>query len=271
MNRRLPGIVLACAVTALPAAAQLNKLPEPLETVGFEQRIGDSLPLDAEFVDANGARVALGDLLGERPAILVPVYYECPMLCGLVLNGLTTTLRVLELDTAEDFELIVFSIDPGETPEIARSRRDTHLARYDRPGAGAGWHFLTGDEASIRRVADAIGFSYTYRPETDEYAHAAGLVVVTPDGRIARYFYGVEYAPRDLRLGLVVAADGQLGGVVDQVLLYCFNYDPSTGKYSAVVMNIVRAGGLATLAVIGLTLLVFWRRERHQLAEQRNG
>lgn len=198
------------------------------------------------------------------------MYYDCPMLCGLTLNGITTTLRALDFDSAKDFDLIVFSIDPGETPELARGRRDLHLARYGRPGAEAGWHFLTGDEASIRRLTEAIGFSYSYRPETDEYAHAAGIVVVTPDGRVARYFYGIEYAARDLRLGLVEAANGEIGSLVDQVLLYCFRYDPTTGKYSAVVMNIVRAGGLATVAVVGLTLVAFWRRERRQLAAQRN-
>ncbi|MEE9561534.1 MAG: SCO family protein, partial [Thermoanaerobaculia bacterium] len=222
------------------------------------------VPLDAVFADERGERVTLGDYFGDRPVIMALVYYECPMLCTMVLNGLTSTLRVLEFDPGREFEVVVVSFDTREIPADASSTRATYLARYDRPGTEDGWHFLTGDEESVQRLTQSLGFRYVWDPESNQFAHAAGIVALTPEGQIARYFYGIEYAPRDVRLGLVEAADNQIGSLVDQILLYCFHYDPVVGKYSAVTMNIVRIAGAATVLALGSFLLLQWRRERRR-------
>ncbi len=247
--------------------AQQEGTPQQTEGVDFEQKLGDQVPLDTPFVDESGATVTLGELAEGRPVVLVPAYYECPMLCSLVLNGVVSSLDTLEFDADDQFEVIVFSFDPGETPTMAAEAKKRYLERYDRPGAAAGFHFLTGDEESIRAVADAIGFRYNYVPENDQYAHSAGIVVLTPRGTVARYFYGVEYPPRDVRLALVEAADGTIGNAADKVVLYCFQYDPKTGTYSAAILNIVRLGGVLTVAALGLFMLWSWRRGRLRTAE----
>ena len=237
-------------------------LPEALRTVGFDQNLGEPLPLDANFLDQNGQSVTLADYFGDKPVILSLVYYECPMLCSMVLNGLVRSLRVLKFDVGDEFEMITLSIDPGEGPELAHEKHKGYVKLYKRPGAAEGWHFLTGEEAQIQRVADAAGFRYAYDAETDEYAHAAGIVVLTPDGTIARYFYGMDYPPRDLRLGLVEAADGKVGNVIDQALLFCYRYDPLAGTYSAVVINILKIAAAATL--VALAVLFYFLRRRVQ-------
>ncbi len=254
--------VPALAGASPSAAAEERGLPKPLAEVGFEQRLGAPLPLAVELVDEGGAPVALGDLLGERPAIFAPVYYDCPMLCTLTLNGLVHSLRALAFEPGRDFDVVVVSFDPRETPEQAAAAKATWVGRYGGGSEGEGWHFLTGDAEAIAALTDAIGFRFSYDEEAEEFAHAAGIVVATPDGRVARYFYGIEFAPRDLRLGLVEAAGGAIGSPVDQVLLYCFRYDPATGRYSAVAMNLVRAGGALTVAAIALFLVASRRRER---------
>lgn len=192
----------------------------------------------------------------------MPVYYDCPMLCGMVLNGLTTTLRAMQLDAGRDFEVVVFSIDPAETTAMAAARKAATLERYDRPGAADGLHFLTGEAEAIAALTQAIGFRYDYDESSGEFAHAAGLVLLTPEGQVARTLYGVEYPPRDLRLGLVEAADGQIGNVVDEILLFCFRYDPTIGRYSAATMNLVRAGGAITVGLLAAFVLLMLRRER---------
>ncbi|MGD2115164.1 MAG: SCO family protein [Acidobacteriota bacterium] len=271
-------LTLAVAVAGVPAAAQFGPpRPEPIagedgqprqtEGVELEQKLGAQVPLSTEFLDETGAPVTLADLAEGRPIVLVPAYYECPMLCSLVLNGVVSSLDTLEFDADDQFEVIVFSFDPGETPEVAMEAKERYLARYDRPGAGGGFHFLTGEEESIRAVTEAIGYRYNYVPEKDEYAHTAGIVILTPGGSAARYFYGVEYPPRDVRLALVEAADETIGNAVDEVLLYCFRYDPETGRYSAAILNIVRLGGVLTLAALGLFMLWSWRRGRLRTAE----
>jgi protein SCO1/2 len=242
--------------------AQSDAVPQPLADVRFEQRLGESVDLDLPFVDEEGREVKLGDYLGDRPAVLALVYYRCPMLCTLVLNGLTQSLKTLTFNPGEEFDVVVVSFDPRETPDLAAGTKSEHLNRYGRPGTEGGWHFLTGPEESIRDLTGSVGFHYAFDPEQGEFAHAAGIVLLTPEGRLARYFYGIEYPPRDLRLGLVEAADETIGSLVDQVLLYCFRYDPTTGKYSAVVMNIVRLGAVITVLVLGLFLTAAWRIER---------
>jgi protein SCO1/2 len=246
------------------AFSQPTSQPGPLQDVGFDQRLGEAVPLDAVFVDERGERVTLGDFFGERPVIMALVYYECPMLCTMVLNGLTSSLGTLEFDPGEEFEVVIVSFDSRETLAQARSAKSTHVGRYDRPGTEDGWHFLTGDEESVQRITQSLGFRYVWVPESNQFAHAAGIVALTPEGQIARYFYGIEYAPRDVRLGLVEAADNQIGSLVDQILLYCFHYDPVVGKYSAVAMNIVRLAAAATVLALGSFLILQWRRERRR-------
>jgi protein SCO1/2 len=265
--RKTRSAILATLFLLTPtvsALAQPTTQPGPLEEVGFDQRLGESVPLDAVFADERGESVALGDFFGHRPVIMALVYYECPMLCTMVLNGLTHTLRTLDFDPGEQFEVVVVSFDTRETPVQASTTRATYLARYDRPGTEEGWHFLTGSEESVRRLTQSLGFRYVWVPESNQFAHAAGIVALTPDGQIARYFYGIEYAPRDVRLGLVEAADDQIGSFVDQVLLYCFHYDPVVGKYSAVAMNIVRLAAAATVVALGSFLILQWRRDRRR-------
>lgn len=241
-----------------------KQLPGPLEKVGFDQLLGSRLPLAATFRDENGERVELGRYFGERPVIVVPMYYECPMLCTLVTNGLAATLKTLALTVGEDFTVVAYSIDPGETPELAAAAKKRILARYGRDDSAAGWHFLTAEPASIAALSQAIGFRAVYDEALDEYAHTAGVVVVTPQGEVARYFFGIEFPPRDLRLSLVEAAQGTIGSVVDHVLLFCFRYNPETGRYSSLTLNVVRLGGGLTIAVMVFGIAWMLRRDRHR-------
>lgn len=272
MSRSMAWTLLLCAASPLaslpPAMAASSSLPPELEEVGFEQRLGESIPLDLTFTDDTGREAELATWFGDRPVVLALVYYDCPMLCPMILNGLTSALRALPFDAGEQFEVVVVSFDARETPEMAAESKATFLARYDRPGTESGWHFLTGDEASIKALTDTVGFRFTYSADADQFAHTAGIVALTPEGQIARYFYGVEYAPKSLRLGLVEAADNKIGTIVDQVLLYCFHYDPETGTYTAVAMNIMRLGALVTVALLGLFLLIQLKRERRTAAAE---
>jgi len=247
-----------------PSASQApaSEVPVQLQGVAFDQRLGESVDLDLVFRDEAGRNIRLRDCVRDRPVLVALVYYECPMLCTMVLNGLAGCLNALQFDAGREFDIVTVSFDPGETAAMAAAKKKTYLERYQRPTAAAGWHFLTGDAAAIEALAASIGFRYTYDPATDQYAHASGIVALTPQGRISRYFYGIEYAPRDVRLGLVEAADGKIGSVVDQVLLYCFHYDPATGTYGAAVMRLVRGGGILMVAALAGFLLVMRRRER---------
>lgn len=245
-----------------------EKMPGPLKEVRFDQHLGKTLPLDLRFVDDTGRDVVLGSLFGERPVVLAFVYYECPMLCSLIMNGVAKSLGVLKLDVGEDFDVVAVSFDPGETPEMAAEVKTKTVDRYDRPETADGWHFLTGDEASIRRLTEAAGFSYVYDPDTDEFAHASGIVIVRPDGIINQYYLGIEYPPKDVRLALVDAGDGKVGSLVDQLLLYCFRYDPALGKYTAAIMRVLRLAGFVFSVGLATFLFVMWRRER-RLTERR--
>jgi protein SCO1/2 len=254
-------LVAAVGVAATGARAEPDR-PPVLRDVGFDQRLGAQVPLDLPFRDESGARVTLADYVRDKPVVLVPAYYECPMLCTIVLNGVVSALRALPFDIGREFGVVTVSFNPHETSELAAAKKATYLHDYRRPGAEAGWHFLVGDDTSIRPLMDAIGFRYTWDAAASQYAHASGLVVLTPDGRISRYFYGVEFPPKDLRLALVEASNERIGSVVDQILLFCFHYDPSTGRYSRVALNAVRAGGILTLLVLGLFIWTSLRRDR---------
>jgi protein SCO1/2 len=245
--------------------AQEVTQPAVLKDVGIDQHLNEQLPLEVTFRDETGARVRLGDYFGQRPVILALVYYECPMLCTLTLNGLVGALKSLAFSAGREFDVLAVSFNPAETAALAAAKKQTYLASYGRADTAHGWHFLTGDEAAIARLAQAVGFRYTYVPAQQQYAHAAGITLLTPQGRIARYFFGVEFAPRDLRLGLVEASHNQIGSPVDQLLLYCFHYDPATGTYSAAALNIVRLGGGLTVVALGGFLVVMFRRERQRV------
>ncbi len=247
-----------------------DEKPEILKQIGIDQRLNEMLPLDVPLRDEAGRAVRLGDYFGRRPVILALVYYNCPMLCTQVLNGLVGALNVMSLDAGRDFDVVAVSFDARETPAMAAAKKDAYLSRYKRPNAAAGWHFLTGDAASIERLTKAAGFRFRYDEKRDQFAHASAVMVATPDGRLARYFYGIEYPPRDLRLGLVEASAGRIGTPVDQVLLYCFHYDPASGKYGPVIVNIIRLAGVATLVFLGLSLWMMSRR-RARLLEQTTG
>ncbi len=246
------------------AAATTGNAPvllKELHGIGIDQNLDAQVPLDAQFSDESGRSVRLGDYLRNRPAILALVYYQCTMLCNQILNGVVAGLRPLSLQPGKDFDVIAISINPRETPELARAKRDRYVRLYSSRAGPAGWHFLTGTDANIHAVADAVGFHYRYDPKNDIFLHASGIMVLTPRGKAARYFYGVEYQPKDLKLGLIEASRNRIGSAVDQILLFCFHYDPSTGKYTAAVTNLLRVSAGIMLLVFAGTLGVLWRRD----------
>ena len=238
-----------------------SQKPEILKSIGIDQRLDAPLPLDTPVRDEAGRPARLGDYFGRRPVILAFVYYNCPMLCTQVLNGLVASLNVMSLDAGTDFDVVAISFDARDTPAMASAKKAAYLPRYKRPNATDGWHFLTADEAAIGKLTKAAGYRFRYDEKLDQFAHASAVMVVTPDGRLARYFYGIDYAPRDLRLGIVEASAGRVGTPVDQILLYCFHYDPSSGKYGWVVVRMIRIAALATLGVLAVAI---WRMSRRR-------
>jgi protein SCO1 len=236
-----------------------NVRPPGLKNVGIEQHLDEQIPPGLVFRDEAGNPVRLGDYFGEKPMILNLVYYQCPMLCGEVLSGLESALRVLKFDVGKEFDVLTVSFDPKETPEMAAEKKAQYLKRYGRPSAEQGWHFLTGPQASIDALTKAAGFQYQYDPKTGQFAHATAIMVLTPQGKIAQYYYGVEFAPKDLRLGLIQASQNKIGTVVDQMLLYCYHYDPNTGKYGAIISRILKLAAGATVLVLGTFLVVMFR------------
>jgi len=236
-----------------------------LREIRFDQKPGDQISADLPFVDENGRSVKLGAYFGSKPVILVPGYYGCPMLCTLVLNGLVETLQDLKSNVGDQFTVINFSIDPSEKPDLAASKKSTYLRHYARAGAEGGWHFLTGDEAAIRKLSDEIGFHYVYDPAVKQYAHPSGFVVMTPQGRIARYFFGVDFQAKDVNAALTSASENQTGSSTRQLLLLCFHYSPVTSKYGSLILNCVRGCGVVTLAglgvMIGRCLMRDWKRK----------
>jgi len=237
-----------------------NVRPPGLQNVGIQQNLNQQIPPDLIFTDDLSHKVRLGDYFGRKPLLLNFVYYRCPMLCGEELSGLESTLRVLKFDLGKEFEVITISFDPKDTPEIAAKKKDQFLRRYNRPGAERGWHFLVGQPDAIAAVTKAAGFQYEYDPKTGQFAHSTAILVLTPPGKIAQYYYGIEYPPKDLRLALVEASENRIGNVVDELLLYCYHYDPEKGKYSATIMRVLRLMGVATMLCLGALLFVLIRR-----------
>jgi protein SCO1/2 len=241
-----------------------STLPAPLREIGFDQNIDQQLPLDTTFRNEAGATVRLGDYFGKRPVVLVFAYYDCPMLCTMVINGLSSALGVLSLNPGNDFEIVTVSFNPRDTPASATAKKTAYLERYRRPGAAEGWHFLTGDQPQIDRLTKAAGFRYVWDEQTKQYAHPSGIIVATPAGRLAKYLFGIEYGPRDLRFAIVEASEGKVGTTADALLLYCYHYDPMTGRYGLAIMRTVRLAGAATVLAIGTFIAVMVRRERYR-------
>ena len=256
-------------LTPGPLSPPANVRPPGLKNVGIEQRLNEQIPPDLAFRDENGNPVKLGDYFGKRPMILNLVYYQCPMLCGEVLTGLESAMRVLKFDAGKEFDVLTVSFDPKETSEMAAAKKADYLRRYGRPGAAAGWHFLTGPAASIDALTKAAGFQYQYDPQSGQFAHSTAIMVLTPQGKIAQYYYGVEFAPKDLRLGLIQASQNKIGTVVDQVLLYCYHYDPNTGKYGAIISRVLQLAAGATVLILGTFLLVMFRMTPASIAERK--
>lgn len=246
-------------------AAATSGLPKALEKVGIQQKLGEQLPLEAEFKDENGNTVKLGDYFGKgRPVILALVYYECPMLCNEVLNGLTGSLKGISFDAGKEFDVLAISFDARENgkTELVRNKKEAYLKRYERPATAGGWHFLTGAQSEIDKVTQAVGFNYAWDERSEQFAHAGGVIVITPEGKVARYFYGIDYAPKDLKFGIIESADNKVGNPAEQLLLYCYHYDPSTGKYGLAIMNVIRLGGIVTLLGLGGMFFIFWRYKK---------
>jgi protein SCO1 len=242
--------------------------PNELKKVSFDQNLGIQVPLDLPFRDETGRVVQLSRYFTGRPVILALVYYQCPMLCVQALNGLVKSLKVLALEPGRDYTIVTVSFNPEETPAQAAAKKDEYIGRLKRAGAADAWHFLTGPEASIRLLTDAVGFHYVYDAETKQYAHPTGMIVLTPEGKTSKYVFGIDYGPRDIRLALVEASDHRVGTPADRLLLYCYHYDPATGKYGLVLMNVLRIGGVLTVALIGGFILLMWRREQRVRARQ---
>jgi protein SCO1/2 len=247
------------------AQARLTPVDPVLQRIGFEQNLDAQLPLDVLFTDHNGESRRLGDFFTEgRPVILAPIYFNCPMLCGLIINGLLDSIKAISFLPGNEYEVVVFSFDPRETPALAQANRAVFLEQFGRAGAERGVHFLVGEEDAIRQVTETLGFQYEWVPELNDFAHASGVVVATPQGRISRYFYGIMYFPRDVRLGLVEASENRIGSPVDRLLLFCYHYDPTTGKYGLLIHRVVNTAAAATATVLGLFLFVMLRAEKRR-------
>lgn len=275
MTRRIPALTLSAALLAAAAPAHAGRTwtsptgsappsvasPQVLQQVRFDQRLGEPVRLDSVFRDEMGRQVRLGDYFGKRPVVLVLAYYHCPMLCDLVLNGLAGSLRALSFSPGREFEVVVVSIDPGETPQLAAEQKREILSRFNRTGTEEGWHFLTGTQESISALTGDVGFRYVYDKDRNEYAHAAGITVLTPRGQISRYIFGIDFPPRDVRLALIESGEDKIGSLIDQAVLYCFHYDPAIGRYSAAAMRLLRVAAAVTLAGIVAMIVLLRRRE----------
>ena len=245
--------------------AATTGLPDMLRTVGIEQKLGEQLPMDAEFKDENGNSVKLGAYFNTgRPVILAFVYYECPMLCNQVLNGLTGSLKGMSFDAGKEFDVVAISFDARENdkPDLAKNKKASYLEHYNRPNTENGWHFLTGTEDAIERVTSAAGFNYKWDEKNNQFAHAAGVMIVTPDGKLSRYFYGIDYSPKDIKFGIMESAANKVGDPADKLLLYCYHYDPASGKYGLAILRVIRLFGVLTLLGMGTMIFVFWRRSK---------
>ena len=266
MNSRLQAamILALVGIAGVSANAQQTTTPTILNKAGITQNLNRQIPQDLLFRDEAGKSVRIGDFFGRKPIVLSLVYFDCPALCTEVLNGELRTMKAISLDLGQDFDALTVSFEPKDTSALAKAKRDVYVGQYGRPGATDHWHFLTGDQHSIDALTNAVGFHYAYDSSIRQYAHAAAILILTPDGRIDRYFYGVVYPARDVRLGLVEASEGKIGTLTDRALLYCYEYDPMTGKYGVVVMNIVRAAGGLTVLALGIFMIMMFLRERRR-------
>jgi len=245
-------------------------LPETLKTVGIEQKLGEQLPLDTELKDEDGRSVKLGTYFNSgRPVVLTFVYYECPMLCNQVLNGLTGSLKGVSFDAGKEFDVVAISFDARENDiaDLAKNKKASYMERYGRPGTEKGWHFLTGTQEAIDKVTSAAGFSFKWDEKSNQFAHAAGVMVVTPDGKLSRYLYGIDYSPKDVKFGIMESAENKVGSATEKLLLYCYHYDPSTGKYGLAVLRGVRIFGVLTLLGMGTMIFAFWRKNKRKSLE----
>ena len=270
--RSFAAAVALLAVTAAPAPApaqgftggkaETPQPPPPTKDVGFDQKLGDQVPLNLVFKDQEGRTVRLSDYFGKKPVVLNLVYFECPMLCGMAIEGLLRSLRALTFDVGKEFDVLTVSFDSREGPELAKAKRANVLEQYDRPSAEKGWHFLTGDEASIRALTSAVGFRYVWDESQKQFAHATGIVVLTPQGRISRYFFGIEHSTKDLRLGLMDSTSEKIGSLADKMLLMCFHYDPKSGRYTPAITKVLKGGAALTLIGLVSFIVVMLRREK---------
>jgi protein SCO1/2 len=260
-------VILLAAVTV---GAHDDKRPAALRDVAFDQKLNQQVPLDLTFRDENGKTVPLANYFRQRPVILNFVYLKCQDLCPLFLDGVVRSLRALSFDIGNQFDVLTVSFDPRDDPSLAAAKKTDLVEKYSRAGAVAGWHFLTGDEPQIRRLTESVGFRYSYDPHTGEFAHATGIIIVTPQGKTSRYFYGIDFSPRDVRLGLIEAAADKIGSPIDQLLLFCYHYDPTTGKYNLLVARLLQVGGAATVLALGAFIMMMLRRDRnpHSGADQ---
>jgi protein SCO1/2 len=270
-------LVLLSLLVAASAKAQLDDggpvqtagvRPALLRDVGLDQKLGSSIPLDLTFRDEHGRAVALRQFFGEKPVILTLVYYQCPMLCTEVLNGLLRSAKELPLEIGKDFTIVTVSIDPTERPILANVKHELYTGLYGRPGGPQGWHFLTGDEAQIKILAQAVGFRYAYDSASGQFAHPSGIMLLTPAGKLARYFYGIGYPSRDLRLGLVEASQEKIGSPIDQILLYCYHYDPATGRYGLLISHVIQAAGALTVLSLVVVIAILFRNENYGLPKR---
>lgn len=245
-------------------AGTSSGLPPALEKAGIEQKLNESLPLDAVFKDENDREVRLGEYFGRRPVILALVYYECPMLCNEVLNGLTGSLKSLSFETGKEFDVVAISFDAreNEKPGLAKNKKDSYMKRYGRQGAENGWHFLTGTQSELDKVTKAVGFNYYWDEKSEQFAHAGAIMIVTPEGKLSHYIYGIDYAPKDIKFAVMEAAEGKIGNPAEKLMLYCYHYDPSTGKYGLSILKVIRLAGIVTLVGLGAMFFVFWRRNK---------
>jgi protein SCO1 len=262
MAAPVPALAQPAQPAGPPPGAAAQAKPGLLNKIGIDQRLNQHVPLDVMFKDESGRDVRLGEYFGKRPVVLALVYFECPMLCTQVLNGAVSALSVLTFDVGKEYDVIAVSINPKETPALAAEKKKAYVERYKRPQTAAGWHFLTGTDDNIHRLAAAVGFRYAFDPDIQQYAHGAGIEILTPQGVLSKYFYGIEFSPRDIRFGLIEASDERIGTAIDTALMLCYHYDPATGKYGAVAIDAIRIGGIATLVALVSFMFVSLRRER---------
>jgi protein SCO1/2 len=259
----LAGVAFSSVAAAQPMGIPSGTMPLVLQGVGIDQNLNAQLPLELTFKDETGQSVRLGQYFRDKPVVLALVYYECPGLCDLILNGLSHVMQQISLNVGTDYQVVTVSFNPEETWQLATAKKANYIEKYNRPGAKEGWHFLTGDQANIKTLADTVGFRYKYDQQSKQFVHASAIYVITPEGKISRYFYGIQYKPRDFRLGLVEASANKIGTVADQVLLFCCQYDPTTGKYGMVIARVIQVLGTATVLALGAFVFIMLWRDRH--------